>query len=57
MEKYKKLIFVVLILVFFGCSSKTGVTKLCNAGWSTCASDADCHCWKRLIEMLFLKPI
>ena len=47
MEKYKKLIFVIIILLFFGCSSKSDdSSSLCNAGWNTCASNEDCHCWK-----------
>ena len=47
MEKYKELIFVIIVLLFFGCSSKSDDSlSLCNAGWNTCASHEDCHCWK-----------
>ena len=46
MEKYKKLIFVIIVLLFFGCSSTDVSLSLCNAGWNTCASNEECHCWK-----------
>ena len=47
MEKYKKLIFVIIVLLFFGSSSKSDdSSSLCNAGWNTCGSYEDCHCWK-----------
>ena len=47
MGKYKKLIFAIIVLLFFGCSSKSDdSSSLCNAGWNTCASDENCHCWK-----------
>ena len=58
MEKYKKLIFVIIVLLFFGCSSKSdNSSSLCNAGWDTCGSYEDCHCWKLLIDLLFLELI
>ena len=45
MEKYKKLIFVIIVLLFFGCSSKSDDSlSRCNAGWNACASHEGCHC-------------
>ena len=47
MEKYKKLIFVIIVLLFFGCSSKPDNPQTaCGGVWNTCAADSVCHCWK-----------
>jgi len=49
MEKYKKLIFVIIVFLFFGCASKSGdSSSLCNAGWNSCGAHEDCHCWNWL---------
>ena len=50
MEKYMILIFVIIVFLISGCSSKSSessASTLCSSGWNSCASYEDCHCWRK----------
>ena len=41
-----KLLLLVLVVVFFGCSGSGKDIKLCEGVWQECSSSEDCDCYK-----------
>ena len=44
MKYFNHLCLLIIVLVFFGCSSKK--VELCEGDLNKCAPNEDCHCWK-----------
>ena len=45
MKSLNQLILLIVVLVFFGCSSKENV-EICEGVWKNCSFGDDCDCWK-----------
>ena len=43
-KSFKYLLLLIVVLVFFGCSSKENI-EICEGAWKDCSFGEDCDCW------------